>query len=70
MAENFLIGLFEDDNLLAVPAKRVIVMPHDISLALRIGGDQTQWRITPTDAARYERHEKTTKGGAMYNFLT
>ena len=46
------------------------VMPRDISLALRIRGDQTQWRITPTDAARYERHQKRTKGGATYNFLT
>ena len=39
--ENFLIGLFEDVNLLAVHAKRVTVMPCDISLALRIRGDQT-----------------------------
>ena len=35
-AENFLVGLFEDVNLLAVHAKRVTVMPHDIQLALRI----------------------------------
>ena len=41
-AENFLIGLFEDVNLLAVHAKRVTVMPRDIRLALRIRGDQTQ----------------------------
>ena len=34
--ENFLIGLFEDINLLAVHAKRVTVMPRDIHLALRI----------------------------------
>ena len=40
-AENFLIGLFEDVNLLAVHAKRVTVMPHDIQLALRIRGDQS-----------------------------
>ena len=38
-AENFLVGLFEDVNLLAVHAKRVTVMPCDIRLALRIGGD-------------------------------
>ena len=69
-AENFLIGLFEDVNLLAVHAKRVTVMPHDISLALRIRGDQTHWRITPMDVARYERHQKRTEGGATYNFLT
>ena len=35
-AENFLVGLFEDINLLAVHAKRVTVMPRDIRLALRI----------------------------------
>ena len=69
-AENFLIGLFEDVNLLAIHAKRVTVMPHDIRLALRIRGDQAQWRITPEDAARYERHQKRTQGGATYKFLT
>ena len=35
-AENVLVGLFEDMNLLAVHAKRVTVMPCDIRLALRI----------------------------------
>ena len=69
-AENFLVGLFEDVNLLAVHAKRVTVMPHDIRLALRIQGDQSCWRITPEDAARYERHQKRTEGGVTYNFLT
>ena len=68
--ENFLVGLFEDVILLAVHAKRVTVMPHDIRLALRIQGDQSHWRITPEDAARYERHQKRTEGGATYNFLT
>ena len=68
--ENFLVGLFEDVNLLAVHAKRVTVIPCDIRLALRIRGDQLQWRITPEDAARYERHPKRTEGGATYNFLT
>ena len=34
-AENFLVGLFEDVNLL-VHANRVTVMPRDIRLALRI----------------------------------
>ena len=69
-AENFLVGLFEDVNLLAVHAKRVTVMPRDIGLALRIRGDHFQWRITPEDAARYERHWKRTEGRATYNFLT
>ena len=63
-AENFLVGLFEDVNLLAVHAKRVTVMPHDIRLALRRRGDHCHWRITPKDAAHYERHQKRTEGGA------
>ena len=50
-AENFIVGLFEDVNLLAVLAKRVTVMPRDIRLALRIRGDHYHWRITPEDAA-------------------
>ena len=37
--ENFLVGLFNDVNLLAVHTKRVTVMPCDIRLALRIRGD-------------------------------
>ena len=68
--ENFLVGLFEDVNLLAVHTKRVTEMPRDIHLALRIRGDQTQWRITHTDVARCERHQKRMGGGATYNFLT
>ena len=69
-AENYLVGLFEDVNLLAVHAKRVTVMPRDIQLALRICSDQSHWRITPEDTAGYERHQKSTEGGATYNFLT
>ena len=69
-AENFLVGLFEDVNLLAVHAIRVTVMTHDIRLALRIRGDHFQWRIMPEDAAHYKRHQKRTGGGATYNFLT
>ena len=38
-AENFIVGLFEDVNLLVVHAKRVTVMPRDIMLALQIRGD-------------------------------
>ena len=37
-AENFIVGLFEDVNLLALHAKRVTVMPRDIRLVLRIRG--------------------------------
>ena len=55
-AENFIVSLFEDVNLLAVHAKRVVVMPQDVRLALRIRGDNYHWRITPEDAARYEHH--------------
>ena len=69
-AENFLVGLFEDVNLLTVHAKRVTVMPCDIRLSLRIRGDHCHWRITSKDAAHYERHQKRTEGGATYNFLT
>ena len=68
-AKNFIVSLFEDENLLAVHAKRVTVMPRDIRLALKIRGDHYHWRITPEDAARYERHNRRTKGGATYNFL-
>ena len=35
-SENFIVGLFEGVNLLAVHAKRVTVMPRDVRLALRI----------------------------------
>ena len=49
--ENFIVGLFEDVNLLAVHGKRVTVMPRDIRLTLRIQGDHHHWRITPEDAA-------------------
>ena len=69
-AENFLVGLFEDVNLLAVHAKRVKVMPRDIRLALWIRGDHFHWRTTPEDATHYERHQKRTEGRATYNFLT
>ena len=63
------MGLFEDVNLFAVHARRVTVMPQDIRLALRIRGDHFCLRITPEDAAQYERHQKRTEGGATYNFL-
>ena len=69
-AKNFLVGLFKDVNLLAVHAKRVTVMPHDIRLALGIRGDHSHWRITPKDATHYERHQKRMENGATYNFLT
>ena len=62
-AENFIVGLFEDVNLLALHAKRVTVMPRDIRLTLRIRGDHYHWRISPEDAARYEHHNRRTEEG-------
>ena len=50
-AENFIVGIFEDVNLLLVHARRVTVMPRDIRLALSIRGDYYHWRITLEDAA-------------------
>ncbi|TXG53193.1 hypothetical protein EZV62_022362 [Acer yangbiense] len=38
-AEAYLVGLFEDTNLCAIHAKRVIIMPKDIQLARRIRGE-------------------------------
>ena len=35
-AEAYLVGLFEDTNLCAVHAHRVMIMPKDIQLARRI----------------------------------
>ena len=35
-AENYIVGLFEDVNLLAIHARRVTIMPRDIRLALSI----------------------------------
>ena len=38
--EAYLIGLFEDTNLVAIHANRVTIMPKDIKLARRIRGDR------------------------------
>ncbi|CAO1343226.1 unnamed protein product [Diamesa tonsa] len=37
--EYFLVGLFEDSNMLAIHAKRVTIQPKDMHLARRIRGD-------------------------------
>ena len=37
--EAYLVGLFEDTNILAIHAKRVTIMPKDIQLARRIRGE-------------------------------
>ena len=68
-AENFIVGLFEDINLLAIHARRVTIMPRDIWLALCIRGDHHRWHISADDPSRYERHEKRAEG-ATYNFLS
>ena len=68
-AENFIVGLFEDVNLLAIHARHVTIMPRDIQLALHIRGDHHRWHISSDDPSRYERHEKRAEG-ATYNFLT
>ena len=39
--EAYLVGLFEDSNLCAIHARRVTIMPKDIQLARRIGGERT-----------------------------
>ena len=67
-AENFIVGLFEDVNLLAVHARCVTIMPQDIQLALRIKGDHYHWQNSSEDTSYYERHEKRSEG-ATYNFL-
>jgi len=39
-AEAYIVGLFEDTNLLAIHGKRVTIMPKDIQLARRIRGEE------------------------------
>ena len=39
-SEAYLVGLLEDSNLCAIRAKRVTIMPKDIQLACRIGGER------------------------------
>ena len=65
-AENFIVGLYEDVNLLAVHAKRVTVMPRDIRLAFRICRDHYRWQITPEDAACFEQHNRRKTDGGGY----
>ena len=67
--ENYIVGLFEDVNLLAIHARKVIIMPRDIRLALRIRGDHHRWCISSEDLSQYERNEKRVEG-VTYNFLT
>ena len=39
-AEDYLITLLEDANLLAIHARRITIQPRDIQLARRIRGDK------------------------------
>ena len=39
-AENYLVGLLTDANILAIYARRITVQPHDIQLARRIRGNK------------------------------
>ncbi|MEW5314977.1 MAG: hypothetical protein WDW38_006435 [Sanguina aurantia] len=40
--EAYLVGLFQDTNLVAIHARRVTIQPKDIELARRIRGD---WEV-------------------------
>lgn len=40
-AEAYLVGLFEDTNIIALHAKRVTIIPRDIQLARRIRGERS-----------------------------
>ena len=65
-AENFLVGLFEDVNLLAVHAKKITVMPCVIRLALRIdmreiicdGGLHLRMLLVMKDIRKEQREEQ------------
>ena len=39
-SESYLVSLFEDNNLCAIHAKRVTIMPKDMQLARRIRGEK------------------------------
>ena len=40
VAEAYLVGLFEDTNLCAIHAKRVMILPRDLQLARCIHGER------------------------------
>ena len=47
-AEDYLVTLLEDANLLAIHARRVTVQPRDIQLARRIRGDKDWDKVSYT----------------------
>ena len=69
-AENFIVSLFEDVNLLAVHAKRIMVMPRDIRLALRIRGTITIGESLLRMLLDMSIITEEQRKGATYNFLS
>ena len=75
--ETYLIGLFEDTNLLAIHAKRVTVLPKDMRLARRIRGELTTSKISDLEKEDYDKRmeqareakEKRTKYDLIPNHL-
>ena len=47
-AEDYLITLLEDANLLAIHARRITIQPRDIQLARRIRGDKDWDKLSYT----------------------
>ena len=47
-SENYLVGMMEDANLLAIHAKRFTIQPRDIQLARRIRGDKDWDKLSYT----------------------
>ena len=47
-AEDYLITLLEDANLLAIHARRITIQPRDIQLAQRICGDKDWDKLSYT----------------------
>lgn len=60
-AENYLVSLFEDTNLIALHGKRVTIMPKDLKLARRIRGDDAPTPSHSHSAADIARIVETTK---------
>ena len=47
-SENYLVGMMEDANLLAIHAKRFTIQPRDIQLARHIHGDKDWDKLSYT----------------------
>lgn len=58
-AEAYLVGLYEDTNLITIHGKRVTIMPKDIQLARRIRGDHNRdWQAYPRKDIYHPFHNK------------